>query len=109
MQELKFQWKIFHMDWVTALPLGGDRIFYAFLVLVDGYSKATLFLSFHEDDPAMDTAKMIWNRAIRNKGLFQNIISDRDPKLTPALWTNPNKVFSQMYHSKKHITLKMMG
>ncbi|MBW0556754.1 hypothetical protein O181_096469 [Austropuccinia psidii MF-1] len=36
---------------------------------------------------------MIWNRFISYTGLFQNIISDRDPKFTSALWTNLHKVF----------------
>ncbi|MBW0545809.1 hypothetical protein O181_085524 [Austropuccinia psidii MF-1] len=36
----------------------------------------------------MDTAILIWNRVISHTGLFQNIISNRDPKFTSALWTN---------------------
>ncbi|MBW0482623.1 hypothetical protein O181_022338 [Austropuccinia psidii MF-1] len=41
----------------------------------------------------MDTALLIWNRVISYTGLFKNIISDRDPKFTSALWTNSNKIF----------------
>ncbi|MBW0505203.1 hypothetical protein O181_044918 [Austropuccinia psidii MF-1] len=41
----------------------------------------------------MDTAIMIWNKAIGHTGLFQNIISDRDPKLTSALWKNLHYFF----------------
>ncbi|MBW0511566.1 hypothetical protein O181_051281 [Austropuccinia psidii MF-1] len=37
-QEPKSLWEIAHMDWVTALFPGGDRIYNAFLVLVDRYS-----------------------------------------------------------------------
>ncbi|MBW0546109.1 hypothetical protein O181_085824 [Austropuccinia psidii MF-1] len=46
----------------------------------------------------------IWNRAIYNTGCFKNIISDRDPKFTSALWTNLHKLlgaklsFSTAYH-----------
>ncbi|MBW0514040.1 hypothetical protein O181_053755 [Austropuccinia psidii MF-1] len=36
---------------------------------------------------------MIWNRAIHHIGLFQNIISDGDPKFTSALWRNLHKLF----------------
>ncbi|MBW0532588.1 hypothetical protein O181_072303 [Austropuccinia psidii MF-1] len=39
----------------------------------------------------MYTSLLIWNRAISHTGLFKNIISDRDPKFTSALWTNLNK------------------
>ncbi|MBW0565665.1 hypothetical protein O181_105380 [Austropuccinia psidii MF-1] len=41
----------------------------------------------------MDTAIMIWNKVISHTGLFQNIISDRDPKFTSALWTNFHNLF----------------
>ncbi|MBW0555102.1 hypothetical protein O181_094817 [Austropuccinia psidii MF-1] len=63
-----------------------------------------MFLPFHKDDTAMDTAIMIWNKAISHTGLFQNIISDRDPKFTSALWTNLHTLsgtklsFSTAYH-----------
>ncbi|MBW0528483.1 hypothetical protein O181_068198 [Austropuccinia psidii MF-1] len=36
----------------------------------------------------MDTALSIWNRVISHTCLFKNVISDRDPKFTSALWTN---------------------
>ncbi|MBW0530138.1 hypothetical protein O181_069853 [Austropuccinia psidii MF-1] len=84
-QEPKSPWEIAHMDWVTALPPGGKRSYNACLVLVERYKKTPMFLPFHEDDTAMDTAIMIWNKVISHTGLFQNIISDRDPKFTPAL------------------------
>ncbi|MBW0516548.1 hypothetical protein O181_056263 [Austropuccinia psidii MF-1] len=64
-QEPKSPWEIVHMDWVTALPQGGDRSCNASLVLVDRYSKSQMFLPCHKDDTAMDTAIMI-----RNKLLF---------------------------------------
>ncbi|MBW0509898.1 hypothetical protein O181_049613 [Austropuccinia psidii MF-1] len=34
-QEPQFPWEIVHMDWVTALPPGGDRSYTACLVTVD--------------------------------------------------------------------------
>ncbi|MBW0562284.1 hypothetical protein O181_101999 [Austropuccinia psidii MF-1] len=52
-----------------------------------------MFLPCHKDDTAMDTAIMIWNKVISHTGLFQNIISDRDPKLTLELWTNFHNLF----------------
>ncbi|MBW0507260.1 hypothetical protein O181_046975 [Austropuccinia psidii MF-1] len=53
-QEPKSSWEIVHMDWVTALPPGGNRSYNSFLVLID---------------------------------------SDRDPKLTSALWKNLHNLF----------------
>ncbi|MBW0529314.1 hypothetical protein O181_069029 [Austropuccinia psidii MF-1] len=102
-EEQKSPWEIVHMDWVTALP-PGDRIYNACLVLVDRYRKTPMFLQFHKDDTAMDTAIMIWNKFISHTGLFQNKISDRDPKFTSELWTNLHKLFgtnlslSEAYH-----------
>ncbi|MBW0463528.1 hypothetical protein O181_003243 [Austropuccinia psidii MF-1] len=52
-----------------------------------------MFLTCHKDDTAMSTAIMIWNIVIKPKELFQNIISDRDPKFTSALWKNLHNLF----------------
>ncbi|MBW0473428.1 hypothetical protein O181_013143 [Austropuccinia psidii MF-1] len=41
----------------------------------------------------METAIMIWNNVFSHTGLFQIIISDRDPKFTLALWTNLHNFF----------------
>ncbi|MBW0502189.1 hypothetical protein O181_041904 [Austropuccinia psidii MF-1] len=102
-QEPKFPWEIVHIDWVTALP-PGERSYNACLVLVDRYSKPPMFLLFNKDETAMDPAIMIWTKAIRHTGLFQNIKSDRDPEFTSALWTNLHNIvrtkssFSTAYH-----------
>ncbi|MBW0515038.1 hypothetical protein O181_054753 [Austropuccinia psidii MF-1] len=103
-KEPKSPWEIVHMGWVTALLSEGDRSYIAFLVLADRYRKTPIFLPFHKEDTAIDTAIMIWNKVIRHTGLSQNIISDRDPKFTSALWTNlhnlfgTNLSFSTAYH-----------
>ncbi|MBW0585351.1 hypothetical protein O181_125066 [Austropuccinia psidii MF-1] len=103
-QESSTPWEVVHMDWVTALPPGGDKSYNACLVIVDRYSKTPIFLPCHKDDTAMDTALLIWNRVISHTGLFKNIISDRDPKFTSALWTHLQKPlgtrqsFSTAYH-----------
>ncbi|MBW0586605.1 hypothetical protein O181_126320 [Austropuccinia psidii MF-1] len=92
-QEPKSPWEIVHMDLVTALPPGGDRSYNACLVLVDRYKKTAMFLPWHKDETAMDTAIMIWNKVISHTGLFKNIISYRDPKFNSTLWTNLHNLF----------------
>ncbi|MBW0570935.1 hypothetical protein O181_110650 [Austropuccinia psidii MF-1] len=105
-QEPKSPREIAHMHWSNALPPGGDRSFNSCLVLFDRYSKTTIFLPFHRDETAMDTAIIILNRVISHTGLFQKLISDRDPKFTSALWKNlhnlfgTNLSFSTEYHSQ---------
>ncbi|MBW0501469.1 hypothetical protein O181_041184 [Austropuccinia psidii MF-1] len=92
------------MDWVTALPPSGDRSCNSFLVIVDICSKNPIFLPCHKHDTAMDTALLLWSRVISHTVLFKNIISDRDPKFTSALWTNLHRrfgtklLFSTAYH-----------
>ncbi|MBW0554847.1 hypothetical protein O181_094562 [Austropuccinia psidii MF-1] len=103
-QEPKSPWEVFHMDWVTALPPSGDKIYNACLVIVDRYSKTPIFSSCHKDDTSMDTALLLLSRVISHTELFKNIISDRDPKFTSALWTNLHRLFgtklsfSKAYH-----------
>ncbi|MBW0517116.1 hypothetical protein O181_056831 [Austropuccinia psidii MF-1] len=104
-QEPSRHWEIFHMDWVTGLPPGGDRSYNACLVIVDRFIKTPIFLPCHKYDTAMYTALLISNRVVSWTGIFTNIISDRDPKFTSALWTNLHKFFgtnlsfSTAYHS----------
>ncbi|MBW0585940.1 hypothetical protein O181_125655 [Austropuccinia psidii MF-1] len=86
-------WEVFHMDWVTGLPPGGDRRYNAFLVIVQKFSKTPILLPCHKDGTAMDTALLIWNRVVSCTGIFTSIISDRDPKFTSALWTNIHQLF----------------
>ncbi|MBW0510538.1 hypothetical protein O181_050253 [Austropuccinia psidii MF-1] len=58
-QEPKFPCKVVHMNWVTALPQGGDKGYNACLVIVDRYSKTPIVLQCHKDDTAMDTALLL--------------------------------------------------
>ncbi|MBW0516645.1 hypothetical protein O181_056360 [Austropuccinia psidii MF-1] len=103
-QEPSTPLEVVHMDWVTTLTPGGDRNYNACLVIVVRYSRTPIFLPCHQDDTAMTTALLIWNRVLFHTGLFKNIISDRDTKFTSALWTNLHKhlgtklSFSTAYH-----------
>ncbi|MBW0464180.1 hypothetical protein O181_003895 [Austropuccinia psidii MF-1] len=81
------------MELVTGLPPGGDRSYNACLVIFYRFSKTTIFLTCHKDDTAMDTALLIWNRVVSWTQILTNIISDRDPKFTSALWTNLHQLF----------------
>ncbi|MBW0470638.1 hypothetical protein O181_010353 [Austropuccinia psidii MF-1] len=62
-------------------------------VLAVRFRKTLIFLPFHKDDTAMDTDIMIWNKAIIHTEIFQNIISEGDPKFTSALWKSLHSFF----------------
>ncbi|MBW0560388.1 hypothetical protein O181_100103 [Austropuccinia psidii MF-1] len=85
------------MDWVTGLPPGGDRSYNSFLVIFYRFSKTPIFFPFNKDDKAMETALLIWNRIFSWTGIFTNIISDRDPKFTSALWKNLHQLFGTKF------------
>ncbi|MBW0466729.1 hypothetical protein O181_006444 [Austropuccinia psidii MF-1] len=46
-QEPRKPWEIFHMEWVTGLPPGGDRSYNACLVIVERFSNTAIFLPCH--------------------------------------------------------------
>ncbi|MBW0491184.1 hypothetical protein O181_030899 [Austropuccinia psidii MF-1] len=94
-QEPRRPWEIVHMDWGTGLPPGVDRSYNACLVILDRFSKTPIFLPFHKDDTAMDTALLIWTRVVSWTGIFTKIISDRDLKLNSALLTNLHQLFGK--------------
>ncbi|MBW0567512.1 hypothetical protein O181_107227 [Austropuccinia psidii MF-1] len=83
-QKPRKPWEIFQMDWLT-LPLGGDRGYKEFLVIVDRFSKTPIFRQCHKYDTSIDTALLIWIRVISCTGIFTNIMSDKDHRLTSAL------------------------
>ncbi|MBW0462848.1 hypothetical protein O181_002563 [Austropuccinia psidii MF-1] len=85
--------KIFHMDWVTGLPPGGNKSYHVLLVIVDKFSTTPIFFPCHIDDTSMDTALLILNRVVSWTGIFTKIISERDPRFTSALRTNINQLF----------------
>ncbi|MBW0515821.1 hypothetical protein O181_055536 [Austropuccinia psidii MF-1] len=57
----------------------------------------------------METALLIWNRVISWTGIFTNIISDRDPKFTSALWTNLHQLFGTKLSFSKAYNPQMDG
>ncbi|MBW0520235.1 hypothetical protein O181_059950 [Austropuccinia psidii MF-1] len=102
------------MYWVKALPPGGDRSYNACLLLADRYRKTPMFLPFHKDDTAMETAIMIFDNVISHTGPLKNIISDRDPKFTSALWKNLHNLFGRKlsfytaYHPQTDVLAERM-
>ncbi|MBW0512825.1 hypothetical protein O181_052540 [Austropuccinia psidii MF-1] len=57
----------------------------------------------------MDTEIMIWNTFISHTGLFQNIISDGDPKFTAAFFTNLHELFTEKLSFQRSYHLQAYG
>ncbi|MBW0506641.1 hypothetical protein O181_046356 [Austropuccinia psidii MF-1] len=55
-----------------------------------------MFLSCHKDETAMETAIIIWSKAISHIGLFHNIISESDPRFHNLFGAKLS--FSKSYH-----------
>ncbi|MBW0548898.1 hypothetical protein O181_088613 [Austropuccinia psidii MF-1] len=91
-KEPRRAWGIVHMDWVAGLPPGGDKIYNSLLVIADRFSKTPIIPS-HKDDTAMNAPFLIWNRVVSWTSIFTNIIGDRAPKFTSALWTKLHQLF----------------
>ncbi|MBW0527952.1 hypothetical protein O181_067667 [Austropuccinia psidii MF-1] len=85
--------EIVHMDWVMCLPPGGDKSYNALLVIVESLSKTPIFFPYRKHDTAMDTDLLIWKRVVSYTGVVKNLISDRGPKFTSALWKNLHQLF----------------
>ncbi|MBW0558730.1 hypothetical protein O181_098445 [Austropuccinia psidii MF-1] len=73
-QEPKSPWEVVHMDWVTALPQSGDKIYNACLVILDRYSKTPIFLPCHKDDTAMNTALLLLTYHPQTDGISERMI-----------------------------------
>ncbi|MBW0522736.1 hypothetical protein O181_062451 [Austropuccinia psidii MF-1] len=103
-----FEEEVVHIDWVTALPSSGGKVYRACLVIVERYSKTPILLPCHKDNTAMDTALLLWSGVISHTGLSKNIIRDSDPKFKSALWSNLDRLFgtklsfSTAYHPQTY-------
>ncbi|MBW0479104.1 hypothetical protein O181_018819 [Austropuccinia psidii MF-1] len=108
-QEPRRPWEIPHLDWVTGLPSGGDRIYNACLVIVDKLIKTPIFFPCFKDDKSIDTTLLIWNMIVSWTGIFAKIISDSNPQFTSELWTNVHQLFGTKLSSSTSYHLQTDG
>lgn len=79
-------WEVIHMDFVSALPMGGAEDFNTCLVIADRATKKAKFIPTHDKATAKDIAHLYWSKVYADYGLPSSIISDRDPKFTSGFW-----------------------
>jgi deoxyuridine 5'-triphosphate nucleotidohydrolase len=79
----KFQ--TYSMDFIGPLPQTPTG-FNGILVIIDTFTKAIKLTPINFDYTAEDVALVFFNTIIRNFGIPQKIISDRDPRFTGFFW-----------------------
>jgi len=80
------RWKDISMDFMTKLVKSTDG-FNAIMVIVDRLTKRALFIPTHTNASAKTTAELFTKHYIKNHGIPETIISDRDSKFTSQFWT----------------------
>ena len=73
------------MDFITHLPVT-KRGFDAIMVVVDHFSKWSIFIPCKTTIDAVATAHLFFNGVICRFGVPQKIISDCDPSFTSLFW-----------------------
>jgi hypothetical protein len=79
----KFQ--TYSMDFIGPLPQTPSG-FNGILVIIDTFTKASKLTPINFDYSAEKVALVFFNTIIRNFGIPQKIISDRDPRFTGFFW-----------------------
>jgi hypothetical protein len=83
-------WTNILMDFVTGLPLLRDPAtglaYDAILVIVDRFTKYTLFIPFRKNYTAVQLAHILKDRLIRNYSIPKLIISNRDKLFISNYW-----------------------
>ncbi|MBW0559091.1 hypothetical protein O181_098806 [Austropuccinia psidii MF-1] len=103
------------MDWITTLPSSGDKSYNSSLEIVDRYSKTLMILPCNYDGISVDKNLLLWSGVTSHTGLFNNIIRNRDSKLTSEFWTNINRFFgtnlasSTEYHPQTDVLAERMS
>ncbi|GBG72519.1 hypothetical protein CBR_g12090 [Chara braunii] len=98
------RWQSISMDFIGPLRPPTERGHDAILVVVDRFTKRARFVPCHYRISAREVADIVFDRVVRDHGLPQSIISDRDPCFTSTFWRRLHEVygsqlrFSSSYH-----------
>jgi transposase InsO family protein len=76
-------WQDISADFTTDLPLSNG--FDSILVVVDRFSKETVFIPCNKTETTLSTAKLFLNHVWKNHGLPTSIVSDRGPQFASAV------------------------
>ena len=79
------------MDFITGLPPSvglDDRTYDAILVIVDRYTKMSLFIPTTKDVNAAQLARVFDDQVSNRFGMPRGIVSDRDKLFTSQFWSD---------------------
>uniref|UniRef100_A0A388LZJ8 Reverse transcriptase n=1 Tax=Chara braunii TaxID=69332 RepID=A0A388LZJ8_CHABU len=87
------RWQSISMDFIGPLRPPTERGHDAILVVVDRFTKRARFVPCRYRISAREVADIVFNRVVRDHGLPQSIISDRDSRFTSTFWRRLHEVY----------------
>ncbi|GBG71681.1 hypothetical protein CBR_g9094 [Chara braunii] len=102
------RWQSISMDFIGPLRPPTQRGHDAILVVVDRFTKRARFVPCRYRISAREVADVVFDRVVRDHGLPQSIISDRDPRFTSTLWRRLHEVYGSQLPSHRLTTLRRM-
>lgn len=82
-------WQEITMDFMSGIPPSKRNgcVYDAILVIVDRYTKMSLYIAVTKTLTAVDLAEILVERVISRFGVPKGIVSDRDTKFTSEFWS----------------------
>lgn len=82
-------WEQLTMDFITDLPPSrrGECVYDAILVIVDRYSKMSVYIPSTKRCTAVELAQLLLDEVVRHYGVPKGIVSDRGSLFTSAYWS----------------------
>ncbi|GBG59716.1 hypothetical protein CBR_g54821 [Chara braunii] len=113
------RWQSISIDFIGPLRPPTERGHDAILVVVNRFTKHARFVPCRYRINAREVVDIVFDQVVRDHGLPQTIISDRDPRFTSTFWRRLHKVygsqlrFSSSYHpqtdGQTEVTNKILG
>ncbi|GBG60186.1 hypothetical protein CBR_g3430 [Chara braunii] len=101
------RWQSISMDFIGPLRPPTERGHDAILVVVDRFTKRAHFVPCRYRISAREVADIVFDRVVRDHGLPQSIISNRDPRFTSTFWRRLHEMYGNSA-SHRLTTLRRM-
>ena len=88
---LERPWQCVSMDFIAGFPkVEGFR---SILVVVDKFSKYVVFIPAPSESLAEEAARIFFSNVVKHFGMPEDIVSDRDTRLTGRFWVELFKMW----------------